>query len=80
MKCIMSESSGAYNSIGTNATRKNNAVKGRGVDWDLSRRNREDKTVQVRKQKRIDRVNIERRKVMCVPGLHACTAMIPLTV
>jgi hypothetical protein len=74
----MSESSVVDKDIGaiTSTTRKN-AVKGRGVDWDLSRRNREDKTVQVRKQKRIDRVNIERRKVVF---LDACTAMIPLTV
>jgi len=71
VKCIMSESSVVDKDIGaiTSTTRKN-AVKGRGVDWDLSRRNREDKTVQVRKQKRIDRVNIERRKVVFLVCMH----------
>lgn len=73
----MSETSGAGTNIGTTiitCTTRKNVVKGRGVDWDLSRRNREDKTVQVRKLKRIDRVNIERRKVcelcvcVCVPS------------
>lgn len=71
MKCIMSDSSVVDKDIGaTTSTTRKNAVKGRGVDWDLSRRNREDKTVQVRKQKRIDRVNIERRKVVFLGCMH----------
>jgi len=45
-----------------NGTRKY-LSKGKGIDWNQSRRNREEETIQVRKQRRFDRANIERRKV-----------------
>lgn len=38
-------------------------VKGKGIDPESARRNREERAVQIRKDKRFDRANIERRKV-----------------
>lgn len=38
-------------------------VKGRGIDPDAARRSREERAIQIRKEKRFDRANIERRKV-----------------
>jgi hypothetical protein len=43
-------------------TRK--GAKGKGVDADAARRTREERAVQIRKEKRFDRANIERRKVI----------------
>jgi hypothetical protein len=45
----------------TTAARK--AVKGKGIDSEASRKSREDKGIQIRKDKRLDRANVERRKV-----------------
>lgn len=39
------------------------SAKGKGVDPEAARRNREGRAVQLRKEKRFDRANIERRKV-----------------
>jgi hypothetical protein len=39
------------------------ATKGKGVDGEVSRRIREDKVVQIRKDKRLDRANLQRRRV-----------------
>lgn len=38
-------------------------AKGRGIDPNSARRVREERAVQIRKEKRFDRANIERRKV-----------------
>jgi len=38
-------------------------VKGKGIDPEAARRNREGRAVQIRKEKRFDRANVERRKV-----------------
>ena len=43
------------------STRK--PIKGRGIDPSSARRMREERSVQIRKEKRFDRANIERRKV-----------------
>ncbi len=48
------------------ATRK--PVKGKGIDPEAARRSREGRAVQLRKEKRFDRANIERRKV--TPSFH----------
>jgi hypothetical protein len=38
-------------------------AKGKGIDSELARRQREEKTVQIRKDKRFDRIHVERTKV-----------------
>jgi IS5 family transposase len=40
------------------------SAKGRGINADAARKTREDRTIQLRKEKRFDRANIERRKVI----------------
>ena len=39
------------------------AAKGKGLDREAIRAGKEEKNIQIRKEKRLDRANIERRKV-----------------
>jgi uncharacterized membrane protein YgcG len=64
----------AISSVGsTSAGGQRRSAKGKGIDADASRRTREEKAIQLRKDRRFDRANVERRKFKVMESTESDT-------